>query len=165
MIRIGEPATTIDTPLEHLTACHRRIEDRLATLGRAPDHWRDAPEAALEAIRKSIQFLDSNGALHTMDEEVSLFPRLRPRLAGEEVAHLDRLEQQHQDVESVFAELKDVVAEIAASPQQAILLEPRYRELVTRLSELYRPHIQFEDEVLMPFARRILNQGELENIS
>ena len=165
MIRIGEPATTIDTPLEHLTACHRRIEDRLATLGRAADHWRDAPEAALEAIRKSILFLDSNGALHTMDEELSLFPRLRPRLAGEEMAHLDRLEQQHQEVDSVFAELKDVIAEIAGSPQQAIPIAPRYRELVTLLSELYRPHIQFEDEVLMPLAGGILNQEELENIS
>jgi hypothetical protein len=70
MIRIGEPATTIDTPLEHLTACHRRIEDRLATLGRAADHWGDASEAAWEAIRKTILFLDSNGALHTMDEEL-----------------------------------------------------------------------------------------------
>ena len=165
MIRIGEPATTIDTPLEHLTACHRRIEDRLVTLRRAAGHWRDAPEAALEAIRKSILFLDSNGALHTMDEEVSLFPRLRPRLTGEEVAHLDRLEQQHHEVESVFAELKDVVAEIAASPRQAIPLETRYRELVIQLSGLYRPHIQFEDEVLMPLARGILDQGELENIS
>jgi hemerythrin-like domain-containing protein len=165
MIRIGEPATTIDSPLEHLTACHRRIEDRLATLERAADHLRDAPEAALEAIRKSILFLDSSGALHTMDEEVSLFPRLRTRLTPEEVAHLDRLEQQHREVESVFAELEDVVAEIAASPQQAIPLETRYREIVTRLSGLYRPHIQFEDEVLMRLARRLLDQGELENIS
>ena len=65
----------------------------------------------------------------------------------------------------MFAELKDVVAEIAASPQQAISLDTRYRELVTRLSALYLPHIQFEDEVLMPLAGRILNQEELENIS
>jgi hemerythrin-like domain-containing protein len=65
----------------------------------------------------------------------------------------------------VFAELKDVVAEIAASPQQAISLDTRYRELVTRLSALYLPHIQFEDEVLMSLARRILDQGQLENIS
>jgi hypothetical protein len=65
----------------------------------------------------------------------------------------------------VFAELKDVVAGIAASTQQAIHLEARYRELVTRLTGLYRPHIQFEDEVLMPLARRILDRGEMENIS
>jgi hemerythrin-like domain-containing protein len=119
----------------------------------------------LEAIRKSVLFLDSNGALHTMDEEVSLFPRLRPRLTGDELAHLDRLGQQHREMESVFSELKDVVEEIAASPQQAIPLETRYRELVARLNGLYRPHIQFEDDVLMQLARRILGQGELAKIS
>jgi hemerythrin-like domain-containing protein len=165
MIRIGAPATTIDTPLEHLSACHRRIEDRLATLGRAADHWRHSPGEALEAIRKSLQFLDSNGALHTLDEEESLFPRLRPRLTVEEEAHLDRLEQQHHEVESVLTELKGVVAELAASPLSATPLEPRYRELVTRLADLYRPHIQFEDEVLMRLAGRVLNQGDLMDIS
>jgi hemerythrin-like domain-containing protein len=165
VIRIGEPATTIDTPLEHLTACHRRIEDRLATLERAADRWRDAPELALEAIRKSILFLDSSGALHTMDEEQSLFPRLRPRLTGEEAAHLDRLEQQHHEVESVIAELKGVVAQIAASPEQSVPLDTRYRELVNQLTGLYRPHIQFEDDVLIRLARRVLDAGELRDIS
>lgn len=165
MIRIGEATTTIDTPLEHLTACHRRIEDGLATLERAADHWRDEPEAAWEAIRKSILFLDSSGALHTMDEEVSLFPRLRSHLNCEEAAHLDRLEQQHDEIESVLAELKDVVSQIAASPQLIIPLETRYKELVTRLGGLFRTHIQFEDEVLMRLARRILDPGELESIS
>ena len=67
-------------------------------------------------------FLDSNGVLHTMGEELSLFPRLRPRLTDEEVAQLDRLQEQHHAVASVFA-LKDVVAEIAISPQQSIPLE------------------------------------------
>lgn len=164
MIRIGEPAATLDTPLEHLTACHRRIEDRLATLGRAADHLRDAPATALEAIRKSIEFFDSSGALHTMDEELSLFPRLRPRLTGQEVAHLNRLEKQHDEVESVFAELKPVVADIAASPQQTVSLGARYRELVIQLNGLYRPNIKFEDEILMRVAGRILGPAELENI-
>jgi hypothetical protein len=70
MITIGVPATTIDTPLEHLSACHRRIEDRLATLGRAADHLGKSPDEALEAIRKSLKFLESNGA-PTMDQEAS----------------------------------------------------------------------------------------------
>jgi iron-sulfur cluster repair protein YtfE (RIC family) len=165
MIRIGAPASTIDTPLEHLSACHRRIEDRLATLARAADHWRDSPVEALDAIRKSLQFLDSNGALHTLDEEESLFPRLRPRLTAEEEAHLDRLEQQHHEVESVLTELKSVVAELAASPLPATPLEPRYRELVTRLKDLYRPHMRFEDEVLMRLAGHLLNQGDLMDIA
>jgi ribulose 1,5-bisphosphate synthetase/thiazole synthase len=32
MIQIGASAATIDTPIEHLIACHRRIEQRLETL-------------------------------------------------------------------------------------------------------------------------------------
>ena len=33
----GEQAT-LDRPLEHLVACHRRIEERLRTLERVGDH-------------------------------------------------------------------------------------------------------------------------------
>jgi hemerythrin-like domain-containing protein len=164
LIRIGAPATTIDTPLEHLSACHRRIEDRLATLGRAANHWRDSPVEVLDAIRKSLQFLDFNGALHTLDEEESLFPRLRRQLTAEEEAHLDRLEQQHHEVESVLAELKGAVAELGTLPQPAPF-KPRYRELITRLEHLYRAHIQFEDEVLMRLASRVLTKEDLFAIS
>jgi hemerythrin-like domain-containing protein len=120
---------------------------------------------ALEAIRKSLKFLESNGALHTMDEEASLFPRLRPRLTGEQAAHLDRLEEQHLEVELVLSELKGVVAELAATSQPAAPVESRYRELVARLAALYRPHIQFEDEVLMRLASRVLTASDLQDIS
>jgi hemerythrin-like domain-containing protein len=165
MIQMGSPASTIDTPLEHLSACHRRIEDRLATLRRAADHWDRSPAEALEAIRGSLRFLDSNGVLHTLDEEESVFPRLRPRLTAEEVEHLDRLEQQHQEVESVLTELKSVVAGFVALHAPATHLQRRYRELAARLADLYRPHIQFEDEVLMRLACRVLNHEDLVEIS
>ena len=69
MIRIGQPSATIDTPLEHLMACHRRIEERLTTLERAGERLREDRPAALEAILRSILFLDSSGVLHTRDEE------------------------------------------------------------------------------------------------
>jgi hypothetical protein len=73
MIRIGDSPATIDAPLAHLTACHRRIKDRLATLERAADGWRNAPEMALEAIRNNIRVLESSGQLHTMDEKRACF--------------------------------------------------------------------------------------------
>jgi hypothetical protein len=56
------------------------------------------------------------------------------------------------------------VKEFAESPRKA-LLETRYRELVVRLNELYRPHVQFEDESLMRLARRTLDHAEIESIS
>jgi iron-sulfur cluster repair protein YtfE (RIC family) len=95
MIQIGAPAATLDTPMEHLMACHRRIEQRLETLVAAADHLTGNRQAALDAIEKSITFLDANGNMHTRDEELSLFPRLRPKLSAEEREYIDSLERQH----------------------------------------------------------------------
>lgn len=165
MINIGQTNATIDTPVEHLIACHRRIEDRLATLERAADHLRGDKPAALEAIRKSILFLDSSGVLHTIDEEESLFPRLRPHLAPEELLYLDGLEEQHRAAESVFTELKDVVEELTVAADNSISLESHYRKLAAWLSSLYRPHIQSEDEILTRLARRTLTADQLKAIT
>lgn len=38
MIQIGASAATVDSPIEHLMACHRRIEQRLDTLVNAACH-------------------------------------------------------------------------------------------------------------------------------
>ena len=165
MIQIGQASATIDTPVEHLMACHRRIEDRLTTLARAGDHLRDDRPAALEAIRRSILFLDSSGVLHTKDEEESLFPKLRPHLSPEELQFLDRLEEQHRAAESVFTELKDVAEELAIAADNFVSVDRRYKKLAARLSALYRPHIQSEDEILTTLVRRTLTDDELRVIA
>lgn len=164
MIQIGHSPATIGTPVEHLMACHRRIEERLATLQRAGASLVSDPHAALEAIRKSVLFLDSSGALHTADEEESLFPRLRPHLTPAESRFLDELETQHQAAESVFAELKRVAIELSAAGHSPPL-ESQFQQLAARLSALYLPHIQSEDEILTPLARRTLTEDQLRAIS
>ena len=58
----------------------------------AAGHMENDRAGALDAIRKSLEFLDTSGALHTQDEEDSLFPRLRPKLSspGDRVCGLAR---------------------------------------------------------------------------
>ena len=107
MIQIGASAATIDTPIEHLMTCRRRIEQRLDTLVLAAAHLESNRTAALEAIRKSFEFLDTSGALHTEDEEGSLFPRLRPTLLSPELAFVDSLEAQHAQAGALYAQLKE----------------------------------------------------------
>jgi hemerythrin-like domain-containing protein len=159
MIRIGEPSATLDTPVEHLMACHRRIEQRLDTLLAAAGHLEHDRANALAAIARCLQFLDSNGAMHTEDEEASLFPRLRPKLSPEELTYIDSLEQQHKQAEAIYAELKRLVEYLSAASVD------QYRDCVTRLRALYREHIQSEDEILTRLARRSLTDTELAAIS
>jgi hemerythrin-like domain-containing protein len=160
MIKIGQKPATIDRPIEHLTACHRRIEDRLSTLERAGERLASKDEAekteAIAAIASAVRFLDSSGVKHTDDEESSLFPRLLPRLDPEERGYIESLERQHREVDQAYAELKSAID--AGDPD-------RYRTAVTRVAGLYRQHIASEDRVLTAIANRHLSPADLEAIA
>ena len=158
MIQIGAPAATLDNPVDHLMACHRRIEQRLDTLVTAADHLSVDRIHALQAIAKSIQFLDSNGVMHTEDEESSLFPRLRPKLSDQERAFVEALEQQHTEADAIYSELKAMVARDIPDPAG-------YRQCAERLRAFYRDHIRFEDQVLTPIARRLLTGAETADMA
>ncbi|MBI1786280.1 MAG: hemerythrin domain-containing protein [Acidobacteria bacterium] len=162
LLRGAEPNSTLDNPLDHLVACHRRIEERLGTLERAADALESQREDALEAIAACFRFLDTNGILHTADEEESVFPRLRPRLNPEESGYLESLEEQHREAEQLYTELKDTVARYRAGEAAA---GTRLRALVERFCRLYRTHIASEDQTLIDLGRQRLEAGELALVS
>jgi hemerythrin-like domain-containing protein len=163
VIQIGAPSATVDTPLEHLSACHRRIEQRLDTLVRAGDYLATDRTRALDAIAKSLEFLDLSGSLHTEDEERSVFPRLRAKLSSGEIAYLDALEDQHQSAESLLARLKQLVAALNAGYSSVRVEE--YRACAEALRALYREHIRSEDEILIALAKQVLSDSETAEIS
>ena len=165
MIQIGAPSATIDSPIEHLMACHRRIEQRLDTLVEAASHIGSDRTAAFTAIAHSLHFLDLSGALHTEDEEASLFPRLRRKLSPAEVAFLDALEAQHTEAESIFAELKRLALQLESEDECSPCLIEQYRGCAEELRSLYRAHIRSEDEHLTPLAKRCLDETEIAGIS
>ena len=96
---------TLSRPLEHLKACHRRIEERLETLERIAENLDTRREEAAAALERVFAFLDSSGALHTADEEESVFPRLTPRLERAEMSFLAGLEHDHTTAHQLYAEL------------------------------------------------------------
>jgi len=156
MVEIGASSATIDMPIEHLMACHRRIEQRLDTLVRAAGHLEEDRAAALEAIQKSLAFLDSSGVQHTEDEEASLFPRLRARLTPDQIAYLDSLEAQHVRAEGILCRLKQLVH--SGHFEQ-------YRACAEELRSLYREHIRSEDTILTALAKQSISESELMEIS
>ena len=158
--RISPPVA--EGPIEHLLACHRRIENRLHILERAGQHLEDQPQESLLAISNSLLFMDTSGVLHTVDEEESFFPRLRTSLTPEEVGYLDGLESQHRDVDVVYASLKETVLQLQQhrTPERI----ETYRARVAKLTAAYRTHIASEDSILMEMGRRILSPAELSTI-
>ncbi len=160
MIKIGQKTATVEDPLGHLTACHRRIEQRLETLERAGE-WLGSPDAgkraeAIGAIASALRFLDSSGVLHTVDEEESVFPRLVSKLESSERDYVEALERQHRVVDAAYADLKRTIGDgdFAA-----------YREAASRVAKLYREHIASEDVTLIAMAQRCLSPDEVTAIS
>ena len=150
-------STTLDSPLDHLVACHGRIEEKLAILERAAVALNDQPEEARAALQTVFRHFDTAGVLHTRDEEESVFPRLLLQVSETERFYLRELEQQHRDAEEVYALLRDVPA------QGSELTE--YVALVHRFCHLYRKHIASENERLIGTARRVLSDEELAEVA
>jgi hemerythrin-like domain-containing protein len=156
---LAPPADSGD-PFGLLLACHRRIEQRLETLARAAAALDDSTAEAVQAIANALHFLSTAGALHTADEEESLFPRLLPRIEPGERTLLATLEHHHTEARVMQAELADLLL-ATPSPEW----HRRIRGLVDRLVNHYRVHIHCEDTVVMPMARNALAPGELAEIA
>ena len=158
--RTGESA---DHPLARLTACHRRVEQRLETLARAGARFSSDRDEALRVIDACLHFFDTNGVLHTADEEESLFPRLLPLLVPERRAVVEGLEQDHETARRLHAELTVASAALHQSPEGEAGLAA-FRNCVSRLDTLYRRHIGIEDAEVAGFARRHLTNADLAAI-
>ena len=149
--------STIEYPLEHLVACHGRIEERLTVLEKAAAHLESRPDEARQALAGCFRYFESSGVQHTADEEVSVFPRIESRLSADDRAYLAELESQHREADRIYAELKRL-------PETSEDVA-RYRQSVARFCALYRAHIASENERLIAAARRVLEPEELAAIS
>jgi hemerythrin-like domain-containing protein len=170
----GPQHATLDQPLEHLMACHRRIEQRLETLERAAAVLATRREEALAAIESAIAFLDESGVRHTQDEEQSVFPRLQSKAAPDELAFVEHLQTDHSEADRIFGCLKQAfrrmreqappysISSKADRPGEA---ESDFRRYASELGALYRRHIAEEDEVLVAIGRQRLSNSDLEAIS
>ncbi|MFN0106285.1 MAG: hemerythrin domain-containing protein [Bryobacteraceae bacterium] len=162
-IRTAPAVATLDSPVDHLAACHRRIEERLDTLERVAPHLQARPEEALAAIQTAFRFFDSSGVNHTADEEQSFFPRLAAHITAEERRFLSDLQIEHTRAEGLYDELKAHVASMASPPTAACQI--RYTELAAALCALYRQHIRNEDARFPAIVARTLPPAGLEAIS
>lgn len=149
-----------------MSDCHRRVESFLAALLRVAHEsgevltgeYRHAMEAGLRYFREAAP-------LHTLDEEDSLFPRLRQTAVGQQVlGQVQRLQDDHAVAETLHDQVELLGQEWL---REGTLAPARRQELAAclqRLDEIYRDHIDLEDEVLFPTAARVLDAEQLAAI-
>src|SRR4051812_5999561 len=114
-IKIGQrPDHTFDEPLGVLSDCHRRLEHFLRTFIAVAEHARGGPLAPAHRadLESALTYFATAAPRHTLDEEQSLFPRLRAcahPLAARALETVARLERDHDDAEHHHAAVDRLV--------------------------------------------------------
>ncbi len=169
-VQIGAPhQANFDQPLDLLQDCHRRIEHFLAVLTRVVDASPDGrlTDETRRALLIALRYFKEAAPRHTLDEEESLFPRLRQcasdevhdalaRVEGLQADHL-RAEVWHNDVDALGQQWL-AAGQLAPEPRATL------RQRLTDLTELYKGHIHLEDTAIFPLARKSLAPDQVTAI-
>lgn len=159
------PSAGFEVPLEMLAACHLRVQDQCTTLMRLVPHIaaQGSDRPAQEAATAVMRYFDTSARHHHEDEEQDLFPALIESMAGSDAVCLRELTAaliaDHRELEARWKALRDVLAQVAAG-QTA----PLAQDDVSSFTGLYARHIAREEAELLPMARRLLSDTELDRV-
>lgn len=165
-ILFRSPAASYDDPLEMWQECHERVRRMCALLQRVQAHVaaQGADAQARDGATSVLRYFNEAGPRHHADEEENLFPRLLQRLEGRaevtDVARtIEQLQQEHDVLESDWAQLKQTLQQIAQG--QTVALEPT---LVARYATGYQHHLELEETILAPALKGALNDADWSEI-
>lgn len=162
------PGAGFEAPFEMLGACHERVERMLGLLVRLQQHVlvRGWDESVASAARDVMRYFDLAAPLHHEDEERHVFP---PLLAGDDAALrlvVQRLQQDHRDMETAWVAVRGVLASVAQAPPAGwVHFSPQETATLTGFARLYDRHLREEDGLVYPAAQTGLSPEALQAMS
>lgn len=168
-VQIGAKTHDFSDPTGLLSDCHRRIEMFLASLQRVAEVI-DSPlsSEARTALEAALRYFHEAAPRHTKDEEESLFPRLR-RIHNQEIesalSALNALEDDHRRADALHAEVHALGLQCLEKGYLSLHETDRFRGVVSDLASIYKEHIQIEDNVIFPAAKRALSTAQKSSIA
>ena len=154
-----------DAPLDMLSACHERIDKQCATLRRPPAHLAEhgADADARQAAANVMRYFDTAGRNHHEDEECDLFPALLESMAGSDAVCLrditTALTRDHREIDRAWRTVREQLQGVTRGDASA-LDAAAVDDLISR----HARHIAREEDELLPMARRLLSDDQLQAI-
>jgi hemerythrin-like domain-containing protein len=159
----AKPAAGFEQPFEMLEACHERVQRMLTLLARLREHARThgADTQAQQAARDVMRYFDQAAPQHHRDEELHVFPPLLARGQPQQVALVQRLQQDHLAMASRWADARAVLARVQQGEPIAAADEPVLDAFVA----LHGDHLRAEEALVYPAARSALDDQALAAMS
>lgn len=152
------PAPIAEQPLDEFSNCHGGILDKLDALDRLPALLAPAAEARRIAA-ESLDFFTTVVYEHHAEEERELFPAvLASATKGAErdqvQGMVDRLTQEHRDIEAAWERLKPHLKGIAKGHEAAL-----DTAALAALVSHYKAHARYEEQQFLPLSKAILGRN------
>jgi hemerythrin-like domain-containing protein len=156
------PDNLLREPLDYMLAEHFR-QRKLCTMLEAlvADSGRDGSAAAAAAL---IAYLRDELPLHIADEETDLFPILRESCQPSDNVEtvLRGLIQEHETQYALATQLVERLLSFVEGGQPRPA--PGFEDLASEFLAAERRHFEFENNVVLPLARRRLGPLDLQRI-
>ena len=162
------PAAGFEAPFEMLATCHERVRRMLALQAKLQQHLleKGCDEPARQAARDVMRYFDIAAPLHHQDEELHVFP---PLLAGPDAALralVQRLQQDHRQMEIAWIEARRTLQAVADGFESCWTpLAAAQIEALNQFAALYRQHLEDEDHAAYPAARAGLSPAAVQAMS
>lgn len=162
------PGAGFEAPFEMLDACHERVERMLNLLARLQQRllvhgWDDS---VAQAAHDVMRYFDLAAPQHHEDEERHVFP---PLLAGGDpvlVGMVNKLQADHREMERSWGAVRKVLASLTEPPPAGwTRITPAQAEVLGHFTGLYRHHLDDEDGLIYPAARKQLSDAALRTMS
>ncbi len=153
-----EAAPGFDQPIAVLKHCHDRIRKQIVTMQKLLQHLPQygADLEAQQAAHAVLRYFNDAAPLHHEDEEEDLLPLLEATATGDDAMQLHttlpKILHDHQQMASLW-KLLDRQLVMIATGQSADFAEAD----VARFAMLYHAHMQLEETIIAPMARRLFS--------
>lgn len=163
----SKPLADFDDPLGVLHDCHRRIENFLEQLIMVTSEALASDgvlsDQASLTLAGALRYFRIAAPKHVLDEEETLFPRLRASndaRVSETFEQIERLEKEHDKTNSLHAKVDELGRAWIDTRQIDASDLAHLKEMLEELHSIYTEHIKVEENHIFPLAQDVINKDE-----
>jgi iron-sulfur cluster repair protein YtfE (RIC family) len=154
----SQQAKTEDA-VDLLLGCHQRIRHFTGVAIKLAHAQGAATEEIGQAAAAVHRYYSVSLPLHEADEDQTLQPRLRA-VADEQVRHaLLAMGEQHQVIDELIGRLLPLLVLVRNNPGTLPEVGGEMCAIMKALEEIFRAHLQMEEEVIFPAIRQVLPES------
>jgi len=143
-----------------LIGCHDRIRHFTGVAVKLAHAQSAAPEEIRQAAAGAHRYYTVSLPLHEADEEETLRPRLEA-ICDKKLRHaLVAMSDQHMAIDEVLERLLPLLLMVQNNPDALSAAGAEMCAISKALDEMFRAHLQMEEEVIFPAIRTALADAE-----